>query len=168
MSPSSKTVIRLDDATAELKVRFGEPRAGWLSFTISTSVDQFNEIVSHTPNDFLLELATALSLVLQGTDGMATVSCEPTTYDLRFSLTHPDTVDLQITKFPSWKRIQNESSVVLSITGTKLQIILPFWRGLRDLEGRLEAEEFRTAFLRAFPSSCVQRLTRLVGQLPTQ
>jgi hypothetical protein len=42
-----------------------------LEVRIDTQGEEFNEAIAYTPNDFLLELISALSLALQGADGIA-------------------------------------------------------------------------------------------------
>jgi hypothetical protein len=146
-----------------LVVRFGNPQSGWMPLEIHTPHEQFNVFISCTPNDFLLELTTALSLAMQGVEGTALASCEPTTYELAISpLPQIGMFQIKLAKYPSWKRSQSNVSEILALHGSMRDVILPFWRALRNMSSRLSAEEFQNAFHRDFPESCLRRLTELI------
>ena len=154
----------MDDQRDQLPVSFLKPQDGWIEFAVRTTDEEFEEFVSYTPNDFVLELATALSLAMQGGDGVAVASCEPITYELKFSgVTATDMTHLLIVKYPDWKRNRKSACVELSFQATTFGIVLPFWRALRDLEGRVSATEYRETMRRDFPTSGLQRLSQLVS-----
>jgi hypothetical protein len=149
-----------------LKVKFADPCAGWLGLEISTPREQFNAAVSFTPNDFVLELTTALSLSLQGMDGTAIASCEPNTYEFTFVPSRlADAVRLKIMEYRDWKRRPSEGIAVLSVQASRREVILPFWRALRALEGRITRECYLEAFRRDFPGDCLQRVSQMIDAL---
>ena len=71
----------MDDQGDRLRVSLLNPQNGWIEVAVSTTEEDFKEAVSYTPNDFILELTTALSLAVQGVVGVAVASCEPITYE---------------------------------------------------------------------------------------
>ena len=155
---------RMDDQGDRLRVSLLNPQNGWIEVAVSTTEEDFKEAVSYTPNDFILELTTALSLAVQGVVGVAVASCEPITYEWIFSdVTGTNMTHLQIIKYPDWNRNRKAACVVLSFQATRLGIILPFWRALRNLEGRVSAAEYREAMRRDFLSSCLQSLSQHVS-----
>jgi hypothetical protein len=129
----------VEDPEDGLRVRLSQPQHGWIELKIETQGEEFEEAISSTPHDFLLELASALSLALHG-------------------LLH-----FQITKYPSLSRGQRSGSVVLSSHAPALGIVIPFWRALRNLEGEVEAAKYREAMRRDFPSSNLKRLSDLIA-----
>jgi hypothetical protein len=154
----------MSDKGNGLQVSLSNPHKGWIELAVSTTEEEVKQVVSYTPNDFVLELATALSLLMQGADGVAVASCEPITYELTFlNMTAPFVTQLQIVKHPDWNRNRRLGSVILSFQATRLGIVLPFWRALRDLEGRCSGAEYREAMRKDFPSACMQRLSQLVS-----
>jgi hypothetical protein len=154
----------MDDQADRLQVSLSAPQNGWIELAVSTPEEEFREAVSFTPNDFLLELATALSLTMQGIDGVAVASCEPVTCEVTFvGVAGTNMTRLQVVRCPDWNRTGKSARVVLSFQATRLSIVLPFWRALRSLEGRVSATDYLEAMRRDSPSSCLQRLTQLVS-----
>ena len=148
-----------------LKVAFAIPQNGWVELRVNTAENEFRDVVSYTPNDFVLELATALSLAIQGVNGEAVACCEPTTYVLTFSPA-PNTNELrfQIIKYPDWQRRPRSGCTILSLQASIIDVVSPFWRALRALEGAVPAAEYREGMRRAFPSSCVEKLSQLLSE----
>lgn len=154
----------MEDRGDGLRVRLSQPQHGWIELKIETQGEEFKEAISYTPNDFLLELVSALSLALQGVEGVAVASCEPTTYEFTLSPSRQQgLLQFQITKYPNWSRAQRSGSVVLSSHAPALGIVTPFWRALRNLEGEVEAAEYREAMRRDFPSSNLEHLSDLIA-----
>lgn len=155
----------MDDQSNRLHVDLRNPHCGWVEIAISTLDQSFEAAISYTPNDFILELATALSLVMQGGDGIAIASSEPVTYELMFSsLAAPKTSQFQIVKYSDWNRTRKSACVVFSFQSTQLDIVLPFWCSLRSLQRRFSATEYSERMGREFPLYCFQRLSHLVFQ----
>jgi len=156
----------MSERGANLKVEFSMPQNGWIELTVATPAQSLREVVSYTPNDFVLELTTALSLAMQGCQGEAIAHCEPTTFSLTFSPSNrEDVLLLQILKYADWQRNGHSASVVLAIEASKLNVVLPFWRALRQLEGQVSATQYREAMRMDFPSTALQRLTQVVSAL---
>jgi hypothetical protein len=156
--------MAVEDRGDGLRVQFSQPQHGWLEVKIDTQGEEFNEAVSYTPNDFLLELTSALSLILQGADGIAVASCEPAVYEFAFSpVTDPGLLHLQVTKYSNWKRRQRTGTAVLSTHGPTLDIVTPFWQALCELEAQVDPTAYREAMRRDFPSASLQRLSGLLA-----
>jgi hypothetical protein len=162
--------VAVEDRGDGLRVHFSQPQHGWLEVRIDTRGVEFNEAISYTPNDFLLELVSALSLALQGADGIAVASCEPAVYEFAFSpVTDPGLLRLQVTKYSTWAqaRRQRSGTVVLSTHGPTLDIVTPFWQALCELEGQVDPTAYKEAMRINFPSASLQRLSGLlVNQRP--
>lgn len=153
----------MDNQPNQLHVDLQNPQSGWIDFAVSTGDQMFEAAVSSTTNDFLLELATALSLVMQGGEGTAVASCEPVTYELMFSSpSEVNSAQLQIFQYPDWKRTAKSATVVLSVRSTTRVLVLPFWNSLRRLERQFSAPEYRARMQRDFPTACLQRLSQLM------
>jgi hypothetical protein len=54
---------------------------------------------------------------------------------------------------------------LLEQSGEPLPIVLPFWRALRELESRQQAQHFETQWRRPFPSVALEKLTMQVRKL---
>ncbi len=118
--------------------------------------------VSHAPDDSLLDLMSALSVVLIGGEAASVRwNCEPDEYDFKFIL-RDDKVQLVVSHFPGHERKKIDGQVVFSLQDSALLICLPFWTALRDLRRRVEVNEFARHWRRDFPYEVMQRLTKAV------
>ena len=142
----------------KLRVAFDDPEHGWMVVSVAAGEQCFSEAVSHVPHDSLWQLATTLSLLLEGADqGTVTWSAEPTEYDFRFGR-RGDEIVLDILEFPSPTRT-TQGNPRLHTTGQFDEICRPFWKALRDLQGRFTAQEFGRRWCHGFPVEAVGRLT---------
>jgi hypothetical protein len=141
---------------SRLHVDFDEPSHGWIGIKVSAVEQQFAERVSYTPNDFLLELASAVLLALEGQAGTAVAHSEPNNFDFIFTpvekqgLTH-----LEIVRYYSMRK---RGETVFTFEAQTLQIARPFWKAMRDAETRSTTDEYREAMRRGFPIATVKRL----------
>jgi hypothetical protein len=136
-----------------------------MELEVCTTAEAFKDIVSYTPNDFLLELATVLSLATQGVEGEAIAFCEPTAYALNFSPSPAKNELLfRIVEYPDRQRRSRSGHAVSSFQAGVLDVVVPFWRAFRHPEGQLTPTEYRRAMRRDFPSSCIQRLSQIVSE----
>ena len=104
--------------------------------------------VSYTPNDFLRELL----LALLGGSSDAVANCEPERYVCSF-LHQADCVTFRITE-------QRTGNVVFTFSGTREEVVVPFWRALRRLETEFVPDQWR----RPFPSRELAALTSAVNR----
>jgi hypothetical protein len=147
-----------------IKITFGIAHAGWLPVAVVAEGRQFDFSVSYTPNDFLSELVGALSgtLTCDGTY-VATINEEPVVSNWTFRRAS-DTVGFSIVTYPGWNA-RSRSRKLLEQSGKPSAIVLPFWRALRELELRQEAQHFEAQWLWPFPLVELEKLTAHVRQL---
>ena len=97
-------------------------------------------------------------------DGSVDVLCdeEPGVHVLRFSKSGPDCT-LQIDFHRDYKMLRGgPDATVLHATGPVNEIIAPFWRALRSLQGRFSDSEYAARMSgRTFPA----KETEMLGQL---
>lgn len=149
---------------AKLYVAFGEPDAGTIDVTLRHEAETVNIGASYIYNSFH-SLAEALIRLKNNADEAVVVwQCEPSEYEFRFS--HQDTVvSLQVLLFPGQERsIFDELRPVLTVTGSYEEICLPFWRALRQLQGRFSQEEWQARWHGPFPSRELDLLTAALGK----
>lgn len=140
-----------------LLVDFDDPKHGWIGIKVSAGEQQFNASVSYTPNDFPLQLASAVTLALQGQVGVAAAHTEPLCYDFAFTpKSDTGAIALEIVEYRSFRRKNGKS--VLSFEAQATQIARPFYKALRDIETRLPVGEYRQAMRTDFPTAAVKRL----------
>ena len=154
---AAKQMTGVADGEAQLRVKFDDPKAGWIGFKVSACEQEFSASVSYTPNDFLFQLASAVSLALQGQAGVAAAHTEPLWYDFAFT-PNRDTgaIVLDIVEYVSFPRKRGKT--LFSFEAQPLRIARPFYKALRDIETRLTVEEYRQAMRVNFPTAAVKRL----------
>lgn len=127
-----------------MKLMFGRARHGWLPAELEADDVLLQFDISYLPNDFLLELIEALRFVLcQPGEWLAILSQEPVETEWRFYRIQ-DAVVFSLVEFPDSKRLKGTGTKLLERTGYPLEIVLPLWRGLRELAGRKFKEGFST------------------------
>jgi hypothetical protein len=147
------------------QVHFSNPHNGWLDVSVDTAKETFKAPVSYTPNDFLDELVMAASLLALGCDAMVVAFCEPETYEFRFRHEADTSMGrFEIVAFPNQQRPTGAGVAVLSFRASMEHVVVPFWRALRSLEGRVTATDYRDAMRRTFPSSHLRRLSQLLSK----
>jgi len=148
----------------KLKVSFGEPADGWIQIILQHSGSTIGISASYIYNSFY-PLVEAL-LRLKDTSGEATVAwqCEPVEYELRFAR-YDDRVTLQVLLFPDPRRsVFDAPEQKLSIAGSYDEVCLPFWRALRQLQGRFSETEWEVRWQAPFPSRELDLLTNALGK----
>jgi hypothetical protein len=148
---------------AETKLRFGKARHGWLPATLEVDGDVLAFDVSYLPYDFIAELVAALAGVLEGPgEYVARICEEPTEHDWRFRSFDPSAVVFEVVTYADGRGGNGE--VVARTWGAPLDVVLPFWRGLRELSDRAQAERFRANWIAPFPFDALDRLSERVEQ----
>ncbi len=146
----------------KLKITFDEPQHGWVGLTISYGDVSVTIVASYTPHDSFLELTNALRNLLLY-EGEATViwNEEPAESEIRFSRKNEE-VKLDVWYDPDHRRDSERGNNILKVTGSYKEICHPFWRALRDLQGRFTAHELDTRWHRPFPSKEINMLTAAI------
>ena len=148
-----------------MKLRFGKARHGWLPTALETDGGDLAFVVSHVPYDFPAELVAALSGVLSAPgEHVARLNEEPTEYDWRFQSEDESATAFEVVRYPSGRRTETEAEVLLTVTGAPLDIVLPFWRGLREFASRVRVEGYGSHWNEPFPFEALARLTERVDR----
>jgi hypothetical protein len=149
-----------------MKLQFGKADHGWLPATLEFD-DGDRALafdVSYMPYDFVSELVAALSGVLEGPGEYAARICEePAEHDWRFRSFDGSAVVFEVVTYRRG-RGRDKGEVVAKAWGTPLDIVLPLWRGLRELSSRASAEGYRQNWSAPFPADAFDRLTERVEQ----
>lgn len=143
------------------RVHIANPNAGWMEL-VATTATEVRVLVSYTPNDFLAELIGALSLAVQGVSGVAVAMTEPDVFELVLEPQQDGAVSLTVVEYPGGRKGRGRN--VLVVQGTPTEVVLPFWRALKSLQGRISPEEYARAMRREFPTLALQRLSRLLSK----
>lgn len=145
----------------EIKLHFGRARHGWLPTTLEVDGETLTFDVSYLPHDFVGELAAALAGVLDRPgEHVARICEEPTEHEWRFRSFDPSAVVFEVMTYRDGRGGRGE--VVARTWGPPLDVVLPFWRGLRELSSRAQAERFRANWSAPFPFDALDRLSERV------
>lgn len=123
-----------------LRVRFEGPSNGWLVVATTAGEEHWEVVVSYTPNDFLLELVTALlsCAEYENTTFVAHANAEPDVYLFTF-LRRDEHVSIAVFEKASLSR-------VFSVNGTFKTVVVPFWRALRRLQTTFIEHQWQWSF----------------------
>jgi hypothetical protein len=144
-----------------MKLRFTKADHGWMPTTLEIGGETLWFDVSYVPYDFVTELVTALSGVLDGPGEYVARTCEePVEHDWRFRSFDRSAVLFEVVTFTYGRDRRGET--VARRTGTPLEIVLPLWRGLRELASRAGAEGWHKHWSTPFPHDALDRLTARV------
>lgn len=148
----------------EMKLRFGKARRGWLPVILELDGGETLAFdLSYLPYDFIGELVAALAGVLDGPGEHVARMCEePTEHEWRFRAFDASAVTLDIVTFYHGRGRKGE--VVAQAWGSPIDIVLPLWRGLRELAGRAQAEGWHAHWSTPFPLDALDRLTLRMEQ----
>ena len=134
-----------------------------MELTIRTQGGLAALCVSYTPHDTLDEMVGALHGLTTYDDCRSVrIMEEPEVCELRFEQEN-GTVNLEVCRRFS---IQHQhGQTLLEARGSTLEICLPFWRALRNLQTRLSEKEFELRWGRPFPASGMERLSARLQRL---
>lgn len=145
-----------------LKVVFDDPEHGWIALMISCGETSVTIVTEYTPRDSFLELANALyNLLMRDGEFIVRWQYNPTEYDMSFERKGA-AVSMNVVEYPDRLRREGRGDLMFSISGSYADICLPFWRALRDLQGRFSPEELDSKWHRAFPSREIDILTNAI------
>ncbi len=134
----------------KLKVRFGIPKNGWITILLDNYKTQLSLDISYTPFHFLEELIEAIIKVFSSENAKARGNYNPENYEFNFQIEDKDVI-LQVLEFPDHKRLEDSGNLLFEHIGDKTEICKSFWRGFKDLSGRISAAEYKQHFHREFP-----------------
>lgn len=137
------------------RVSFGDVKHGWMPVNLITNNQQFSFIASYTPYDSIAELVEALSSFIQrGYPKIVRWNTEPTEYEFIFSESNNQGM-LKVLEYTNRQKFQNLEQIVFTFCSSRVLLVIPFWRALRDVETRYN---FEKNWQRAFPKREMQLL----------
>ena len=116
-----------------IALRYKPPSHGWLALTVAAADQTVVIDASDVPNNPVQDLVVAIEAAATGAESSVWWHLEPDGYfttfkaqgqEIHFSIDFAARSDRRLTK------------PVLSVSGTKAEILLPFWRLLREFESR--------------------------------
>jgi hypothetical protein len=139
-------------------VRFEHPAVGSLPITLTANDDTFSFIASHTPYDSLSDLITALTTIVLTNTVDISVRCntEPIEYEFRFATDASDII-LTVIQWSDSTRPRENRQSVFTVRGSRMEIVLPFWRALRQLESQATT---RWEWQHPFPAHDMRKLAK--------
>ena len=114
-----------------LHVIHAAPSHGWLRLAVTAEGKTIEIDGSDVPNNPVQELIAALDLAAMGSDALVWWNLEPDGYFMHF-IPKAGKVVLRIDHAVNSQR--SRSATVLSVSGTSEQILLPFWRFVREFQ----------------------------------
>jgi hypothetical protein len=151
-----------------LRVSMESPQSGWMSLSLKAGEASLLMVAAYAPYDSLRDLIEGLSAMLTGSDSMTVRwNCEPEEFDFRMTARGGGSagVEFEAIRYADHRRRQKDSRTVFALRGSKMDVCLPFWRALRDLQRRVSTDVFESNWKRAFPHRELQQLTRLIRTL---
>ena len=147
--------------TAKLRVAFDDPTDGWMGLRLSNAFETIEIVASYTPHDSVLDLVNALyNLFLYEGEWKVIWNEEPIESEFCFRR-EGSLVSLDVLEFPDHSR-SSEPTSRFTINGSYEEIAIPFWRALRDLQGRFSGEELNLQWHRSFPWREIDELTSML------
>ena len=148
--------------STKLNVAFDDPADGWIELKLRSGNAVINIVASYTPYDSFLDLINTLyNLSLYEAESKVIWNEEPVEYEMHFGRVG-NVVSLDVVEFPSHIRDLQQAATRFKASGTFEEVALPFWRALRDLQGRLSVEELRARWHRDFPVQEMEGLTSIL------
>lgn len=142
------------------RVSFNSPQSGFMSLSLKTGEQEFVNAVSSAPYDSLRELIEALiSLLAAGRGFKVKWNCEPDELDFEAVAEPDERVSFKVIHYTDHRRLAETGRVLLTHTGSRLEICQSFWRALRDLRRHVATDEFDRNWRRPFPQAEMQQLT---------
>ncbi|HTU60015.1 MAG TPA: hypothetical protein VMF89_16295 [Polyangiales bacterium] len=142
---------------AELSVALGNPRSGWIEFSVRAGVQSQTHVFSYVYPS-LTELCRGLAALLHGSaEATVVLLLEPDELVLAFRQSATD-VEIET-------RLTRRGEQVFQHWGSGAKTVLAFWRALRRLQTGLSPERFRQEWGVGFPGEEMLALTEAVRQL---
>ncbi|MFN7145145.1 MAG: hypothetical protein ACK4YP_15315 [Myxococcota bacterium] len=128
-----------------IRFRFGDPQANCIALGVMSPNIRFDEIVATSPEDPVHGIANAALAAAAGREGTCVLHAGAEAYALSF-VPSADGLRLDIVVWPDRSREPGRSVLVFQARGTAASVLLPVWRGLRDLAARWPADGWAAPF----------------------
>ena len=116
----------------------------------------------------LPSLCNALCALAEGREPWPVVFLlEPEEFELSFTSGENQNRIVNVLRFPDGHRGSEPSEVVFAHSGTSQEVVLSFWRALRQLETFLTEDDFTTNWGEPFPAHEMAALTAAVERIKT-
>ena len=142
----------------KLKISFDDPEFGWVRINIDSGMFHIYEQLSYISDPFDHIVAALGACTTRYCS--VTVECELEPGQLMFSF-HGDGGLIRLTISERHRHTKR----LFEVKGTFDEICLPFWRALRNLQGRFSDDELSSRMHKPFPSSEMKNLTQKVELL---
>jgi hypothetical protein len=118
-------------------LRYDPPAHGWLTLRLTAGDGTVVIDASDVPNNPLQDLIAALEAAAAGAESSVWWHLEPDGYFMNFKpVGHEIHFSLQF----ATRSERHLAESIVSVSGSKAEILLPFWRFLRDFESRAHQE----------------------------
>ena len=144
-----------------LRVAFDDPSDGWVGLKLMNAGEEIEIIASYTPHKSFLDLVNALySVFLYEGEWRVVWNEEPMESEFLFRR-NGSVVYLELLRFPDHRRVLQAISS-FKLQGSYEEVALPFWRALRNLQGRFSCAELNIRWHRDFPWKEIEELTSML------
>ncbi len=139
----------------KFKVSFNSPQCGWMSVGFSGNGSEFHTTTAHAPHDEALsEILRGLTSLLQNQiakDAFVIAwSRNPEAYDFVFNRNGANIL-FEVTEFPTFSRIPNESEKVFEYSGDVVQFCAAFHETFVHLKEDIDTDVFEQNWHQPFP-----------------
>ena len=142
-----------------LRFRFGAPRANLIHVGIASPSIAFDEVLTAGPDNPIDAIADAALAAAEGRPASALLRTAPDAYTLHFQ-PQAGRVRLEIVRAAASPAAKGTR--VFQATGSSQDLLVPVWRGLRELGGRWPGGD--GCWAAPFPTQAVSRLGGVLGQ----
>jgi hypothetical protein len=120
-----------------LRIDYSPPLHGWLPIRLHVNDQVVAFEASDVPNNPIQQLIDALHIAANGRESSVWWHLEPDGYFIDF-IPKGQTISFQLSFAPSSSRTKSHAVVMFS--GSKKQVLLPFWRFIRSFQSHRYAE----------------------------
>ena len=150
---------------SQLKVEFDQPEHGWLKLELRSEEvllsDTFSHIYPTLPN-----LCDALCALASGSYSRPVVFLlEPQELELSFTSHEDQKCIVNVVRFADRGRDSRNREVAFAYSGPSREVVLSFWRALRQLQTCLTEDDFTTSWGEPFPAHEMAALTAAVERI---
>lgn len=137
VKPASSSIGSGQRPRLHIRIRHEPPSHGWLPIHLSLNGQDVLIVASDVPNNPIQELLEALESAAHGRYASVWWHLEPDGYFMRF-VPIGDEIKLLLEFAPG--SIARRAEEVLCLQGTRVEVLLSFWRFVRDFQSRSYSE----------------------------